>query len=258
MSPFASPDATDGHDAPPAHESDEQVEARYLADTTLLDLAHPAIEALVERHRWRELEVRDRIGAIYDFVRNDIAFGYNADDNLSAPAVLADGYGQCNTKSTLLMALLRASGVPCRFHAATVHQKLQAGIIPRLFVPLAPDEILHSWVEVALDGRWVRLEGVILDEPYLAGLRNHLGISDGPLLGFAVGTNDLGAPEVAWCGLDTEIQMTGVARDFGTRADPDEWYAAEGTNLGGVRGLVYRHLVRHLMNRRVRRLRTAS
>lgn len=253
MSPDPSQDTRSVHDT-----TDRSDDARYLADTALLDTHHPAIAQLVASRGWRELDEHDRIGAIYDFVRNEIAFGYNADDNLSAPRVLADGYGQCNTKSTLLMSLLRASGVPCRFHAATVHQRLQAGVIPPLFVPLAPKEILHSWVEVALDGRWIRLEGVILDEPYLAGLRNHLAISGGPLLGFAVGTEDLGAPAVTWCGLDTEIQMTGVAQDFGPRTDPDEWYEAEGTNLGGLRGFVYRHLVRHLMNRRVRRLRAAG
>ena len=258
MSPHAPSTTTDGNDPSATGATGTPEQAQYLADTTLLDMHHPAIQQLIAHRRWRELDVHARIGAIYDFVRNDIAFGYNADDNLPAPAVLADGYGQCNTKSTLLMSLLRASGVPCRFHAATVHQRLQSGIIPRVFVPLAPEEILHSWVEVLLDGRWIRLEGVILDESYLAGLRSHLAISEGPLLGFAVGTDNLGAPPVTWCGLDTEIQMTGVAEDFGTRTNPDEWYEAEGTNLGGLRGLVYRHLVRHLMNRRVRHLRAAG
>ena len=28
----------------------------------------------------------------------------------------------------------------------------------------APQEILHSWVEVLLDGRWYELEGFILDK----------------------------------------------------------------------------------------------
>ncbi len=40
----------------------------------------------------------DRIGAAYDFVRNEILFGYNRTDAIPATEVLADGYGQCNTK----------------------------------------------------------------------------------------------------------------------------------------------------------------
>ena len=40
-------------------------------------------------------------------MRNDILFGYNSSDLLTAEEVLKDGYGQCNTKATLLMALFR-------------------------------------------------------------------------------------------------------------------------------------------------------
>ena len=40
----------------------------------------------------------ERIKSIYGFVRDDILFGYNIDDDISASRVLSDGYGQCNTK----------------------------------------------------------------------------------------------------------------------------------------------------------------
>lgn len=228
---------------------------RHLAATALLDLDHPSIRALVEARGWTALDPVARIGAVYDFVRDEIDFGYNADDDLPASRVLADGYGQCNTKATLLMALLRASGIPCRFHAATVHQRLQAGVVPDLVRRWAPEQILHSWVEVPGDDGWVRLEGVILDDRYLAGLRRHLGRDDGPLLGYAVGTEDMGAPPIAWCGRDTEIQMTGVERDLGVQDDPDTWYATAGTNLSGPRAWLYRLVIRHVMNRRVRAIR---
>lgn len=80
--------------------------------------------------------------------------------------MLADGYGQCNTKSTLLMALLRGSGLACRLHGFTVDKSVQRGVVPEAVYGLAPDEVLHSWVEVWSDGRWVDLEGFILDDPY--------------------------------------------------------------------------------------------
>lgn len=83
-----------------------------LAASPLLDIHHPGIESLVASRGWRNLSPYDRIGAVYDFVRNEIAFGYNEGDELPASRVLADGIGQCNTKSTLLMALLRAVGIP--------------------------------------------------------------------------------------------------------------------------------------------------
>jgi hypothetical protein len=228
---------------------------RHLAATPMLDLDHPSIRRLVADRGWPHLEANARIGAIHDFVRDEIAFGYNADDDLPASRVLADGYGQCNTKATLLMALLRSSGIPCRFHAATVHQELQAGVVPEVVRRWAPDEILHSWVEVPGNDGWIRLEGVILDDGYLAGVRRHLGQDEGPLLGFAVGTEDLGSPPVVFRGGDTEIQMTGVASDLGVHDDPDSWYANAGTNLSGPRAWLYRFVVRHVMNRRVRSIR---
>lgn len=231
---------------------------RHLGATLMLDLDHSSIRRLVEARGWQQLEPIARIGAIYDFVRDEVAFGYNADDDLPGSRVLADGYGQCNTKATLLMTLLRASGIPCRFHAATVHQELQAGVVPELVRRWAPDEILHSWVEVPGADGWTRLEGVILDDRYLDGVRRRIGRGDGPLLGYAVGTDELGSPPVRWCGRDTEIQMTGIATDLGVHDDPDSWYATAGTNLSGPRAWLYRLVIRHAMNRRVRAIRCAG
>jgi hypothetical protein len=123
---------------------------RLLQPTALLDFTHPAIEAVVEERGWRQLPTFERIGAVYDFVRNEIAFGYNAGDELPASAVMADGIGQCNTKATLLMALMRAVGIACRFHGFTIDKPLQKGAITGLAYVLAPQRIIHSWVEVSL------------------------------------------------------------------------------------------------------------
>jgi hypothetical protein len=136
-----------------------------LTATPLLDLHHPDVEALVARRGWRTLSPYDRIGAVYDFVRNEVAFGYDEGDELPASRVLADGIGQCNTKSTLLMALLRAVGIPCLFHGFTIDKRLQKGAITGLAYLLAPQRIIHSWVEVSLEGRWIALEGCISMPP---------------------------------------------------------------------------------------------
>lgn len=229
-----------------------------LAPTRLLDLDHPTLRELVAARGWATLPLRARIGAVYDFVRDEIGFGYNADDDRPASAVLADGLGQCNTKSTLLMALLRAVGVRCRLHGGTVHKRLQKGVVPAVTYALAPDEILHTWVEVEWEGRWTALEGVILDGAYLDGVRAaHPGTS-GAFLGYAVGTERLEAPAVAWKGEDTFVQATGLARDHGVFTDPDAFYAEHGTNLGPVLGWLFRHVVRHRMNRTVQRLRGSA
>lgn len=223
------------------------------APTSILDYDDPRIQARIAAEGWTRLDENERIGAVYDFVRT-LPFGYNVSDDLPASRVLADGYGQCNTKTTLLMTLLRAVGVPTRFHGATIHKRLQKGVVRGLAYLLAPRDILHSWVEVEVGGRWVGLEGVICDPDYLSGLRATVGAT-GAFLGYGVGTEDLASPPVAWCGTDTAIQQTGVNRDLGIFPDPDAFHREHGANLGGLRGAVYRRIVRPRMNRRVAAIR---
>jgi transglutaminase-like putative cysteine protease len=225
-----------------------------LAATPLLDVDHPAIEALVAGRGWRALPPYDRIGAVYDFVRNEIAFGYNEGDELTASSVLADGIGQCNTKSTLLMALLRAVGISCRFHGFTIDKPLQKGAITGLAYWLAPQRIIHSWVEVNLEGRWIALEGFILDEPYLASLQRRFPQAR-RFCGYGAATPDLSAPGVEWRGQDTYIQKEGIADDFGVFDSPDAFYTRHGSNLSGLKRWLYRRVIRHAMNRNVARIR---
>ena len=227
---------------------------RLLQPTRLLDFTHPAIEAVVEERGWRQLPTFERIGAVYDFVRNEIAFGYNAGDELPASAVMADGIGQCNTKGTLLMALLRASGVACRFHGFTIDKALQKGAITGPAYLLAPRRIIHSWVEVWFEGRWVALEGFILDAPYLASLQRRFPEAR-RFCGFGAATPDLSAPAVEWRGQDTFIQKEGIVDDFGVFGSPDEFYARHGSNLSGLKRWLYTRVIRHRMNAQVRRIR---
>lgn len=80
---------------------------RYLKETEMLDYSSKNIRQLIAKRKWDRLDAFRRVQAIYNFVRDEILFGYNTDDSIPASKVLADGYGQCNTKGTLFMALLR-------------------------------------------------------------------------------------------------------------------------------------------------------
>ena len=233
------------------------MEDRYLTPTALLDFNGQGLRDIVARHNWTALPEHERIGAVYDFVRDHIPFGYNSSDDLPASRVLTDGYGQCNTKTTVLMALLRGSGIGCRFHGATIDKRLQHGVMVRPLYWFAPASIIHSWAEVFVDGRWVGLEGVILDEDYLAGVRARTGRHGGPFLGYGVGTEDLADPPIEWRGTDTLIQATGVNQDFGVYDDPDSFYRVHGVNARGLKGWLYNEVMRKAMNRRVARIRAA-
>lgn len=118
---------------------------QYLRETPLLNFSASSIQQLMKSRNWESLDPYLRIRHIYDFVRDEILFGCNADDNLPASAVLSDGYGQCNTKGTLLMALFRGAGIPCRIHVFTVDKQLQKGAMTGIVYQSAPREIVHSF-----------------------------------------------------------------------------------------------------------------
>ncbi len=84
---------------------------RYLRETPMLNFSDLSISRLIAARGWRSLAEFECVRAVHNFVRDEILFGYNTDDAIPASRVLADGFGQCNTKGTLFMALLRGCGV---------------------------------------------------------------------------------------------------------------------------------------------------
>jgi len=228
----------------------------YLLETQMLDFSNPQIENLITQRKWRELSAFDVIDAVYNYVRDEIHFGYNADDKLSASQVIKDGYGQCNTKGTLLIALLRGVGISARFHGFTIYNDLQRGAIPNYLFFFAPKRIIHSWVEVFYDERWVNLEGYIIDQAYLKQIQRRFANQAQQFSGFGIATKCLAKPAVDWNGEDTYIQKEGIADDLGIYSQPDDFYASYGSNLSGIKKLLFRYVLRHLMNLNVNRIRT--
>ena len=227
----------------------------YLQTTPMLDFEHRRIQQLIRDKKWRELDDFEAIGAVYAFVQNDIKFGYNSDDRLPASEVLANGYGQCNTKGTLLLALLRALAIPARFHGFTINNELQKGAIPGYLFFFAPKRIIHSWVEVYQGNSWINLEGYIIDNEYLQQVQQRFAEQCESFSGFGIATKCLRAPQVNWTGANTYIQREGIADDLGVYAQPDEFYQAHGSNLSGIKKWLFRYALRHLMNLNVNKIR---
>ncbi len=231
--------------------------ALWCQATDLLNYTDPAIQDLIIQRGWLGLGAYERVGAVYQFVRDEIAFGYNVSDDLTAAQVLADGIGQCNTKSTLFMALLRAVGFGCRFHGFTIDKALQKGAITGWAYHVAPRNIIHSWVELWFEPRWIRLEGFILDRRYLQALQLRFVDHQGAFCGYGVATQNLQDPPVQWRGSDTFIQKDGINHDYGLFDSPDAFYAAHGVNLRGLKRWLFAHVVRQAMNANVARIRNA-
>ena len=228
---------------------------RYLKETKMLNFSDTKIQTLILQHGWRSLSKFECIKSIYNFVRDEILFGYNIDDNISASTVLEDGYGQCNTKGTLFMALLRSCGIPCRIHGFTIDKKLQKGAMTGIVYLLAPKNVFHSWVEVYLDGVWYELEAFILDKPYLEKIQSKNKDCNGEFCGFGVAVKDLFHPVIDFNRNNTYIQSEGINQDFGIYDSPDELLLEHSQEMSRFKAFIYRNIGRHLMNSNVKKIR---
>lgn len=227
----------------------------YLQETPMLNYSNKSIQELIERKGWKHLDEFHRILEIYNFVRDDILFGYNINDNVTASRVLSDGYGQCNTKGTLFMALLRGCQIPCRIHGFTIDKKLQKGAMTGFVYKNAPLNVFHSWVEIYYDGSWYELEGFILDKLYLNQLQKLNSSCTGAFCGYGVAVTDFQNPIIDWNKNNTYIQSEGINQDFGIYDCPDDLLKVHHQDLSKEKTILYRYLGRHLMNRNVKKIR---
>lgn len=227
----------------------------YLQESKLLDFSNTKIQELINNRKWQELTPVERVKSIYNYVRDEILFGYNVSDDIPASQVLADGFGQCNTKSVLLMALLRANGIPSRIHGFTIDKALQKGAISGIWYKLSPKNILHAWVEVYVNDTWFTLEGVILDRKYLSSLQKLNQQCKGQFCGFGVFTDNFKNPPIDWDLNNTFIQDKGINQDFGIFDTPDDLYSKHMQNLNFIKKFMYEKLGRHIINRKVNRIR---
>lgn len=170
---------------------------------------------------------------------------------LSATQVLNDGMGQCNTKATLLMALLRAVNIPCRLHAFDVTKDFQRGATSKLISLLAPKYILHTWVEVFYQDRWIALEGVITDKKYLEAIQKKFFNHGGTFKKYAIATNDLKNTSIGWDGKDTFIQKEAIVYDYGIFPSPDVFFSTHSQHMSKLKNFIYVHLIRKIMTKNV-------
>lgn len=228
---------------------------RYLKETRMLNYSDERIQRLIKDRKWKNADEFKCLKAIYNFVRDEILFGYNVDDSILASQVLSDGYGQCNTKGTLFMALLRACGIPCRVHGFTIDKKLQKGAMTGFVYKSAPKNVFHSWVEVYFEEQWYELEAFILDKACLTKLQEKNSDCIGAFCGYGVAVKDFKHPVIDFDRNNTYIQSKGINQDFGVYDSPDELLKEHHQEISGVKAFLYRNLGRHLMNRNVRRIR---
>ncbi|GAA0123115.1 transglutaminase-like domain-containing protein [Clostridium faecium] len=197
---------------------------RYLKETKLLNYNSIEIQDLIGSRGWRSLNEKEKIKSIYNFVKDEIKFGYNKKDGMAASEVLIDGYGQCNTESILLMALLRAVDIACRIHGFLIDKRMQKGALTGIIYMLAPKKIVHAWTEVYFNGKWLALEGVIIDMAYFNNVKNNLCEYNGGYMGYGISVKNKDKINMCWNENSTYIQSFSITDDIGIFDNPDELF----------------------------------
>ncbi len=152
-----------------------------LDPTLYIDSGHPKIISQVKALVGAAQDDVERAVRIHDFVRDHIVFGWaGAFYDQKASEVLASGIGYCNTKSTLFVAMLRAAGIPAKQHFVNINSAILEGILN----PGTP-YVDHSYTEVFLRGKWLKLDSYIVDTKLANAARRRLQ-GENRLLGYGV------------------------------------------------------------------------
>lgn len=231
---------------------------QFLEETKMLNYRSAKLQNLIISRKWDKIDEYEKIKSIYEYVQNEILFGYNCGDTLTAEEVLADGYGQCNTKATLLMALLRGVHIPCRLHGFEVSKDFQRGATTAFLSALAPERIIHTWAEVYYNSEWLALEGVITDKKYLNAVKAKYPHTTGAFWHFAIATDNFSALSIDWNGDSTYVQSAAIVSDLGVFSSPDDFYNEHKQHWSKLKNFMYKNFGRKIMNRNVKKIRDTA
>ncbi|MEM7445848.1 MAG: transglutaminase-like domain-containing protein [Pseudomonadota bacterium] len=152
-----------------------------LTATAQVDCEHPAIAETVAKLIAGLNDRADQAVSLHAFVRDQIRYGWTpAYDREPASKTLRRGIGFSKTKAVLLVALLRAAGIPSRIAMTDISSEILKGIVSLPF-----PWIDHALTEAWIDGKWVRTDSYIVDAPLLASVRSRL-INENAVMGYGV------------------------------------------------------------------------
>lgn len=230
---------------------------QWTGSSRLLDLDDPKLR--IQAISLTQLCDTDtqKVVAIHEFIKA-MPFGCVAGfDDVTAGGVLRNGYGDCHTKGTLFVALLRCVGLPARLRFVTLSSEFLYGIIA------PPDNVvIHAIGEVHLDGRWVQTDTYVADTE-LENSAEKLLLDQGRKLGYGIhldGARQWDAFNDAHGQSVVSDQASMPVRDWGVAHDPEQFYA-NASDPSLKRGWLTRAkwmLAAGLVNRRTQQVRLSG
>lgn len=199
--------------------------------------------------------------SLFLFVRDRIMFRFPTRwkewDQVKASQVIRCGYGYCNTKATLFVALCRACGIPARVHYGLIRAEIMRGIFPSFAFPFLPDRGPHSWTEVEIEGEWRPIDSYINDAALFRAARSRLKKS-GRTMGYSLACVDDKCSCEFNFGEKGFVHMGAVVEDHGPWDDASKYFATEEyTRFNALQRICY-PVVAMLSNKNIEKLRASS
>jgi len=198
----------------------------------------------------------DKIKKIFLYVRDEIKFGFPLkSDIMKASETIKLGYGQCNTKSTLFLALCKSIDIPARIHFSTIKKEIQKGIFTGFTYRLLPAELSHSWVEINIGNKWIRIDSYINDIEFYKAGKEELKKRNWKT-GFSISCSKNNSSIDLDLKNEKFVQMDAVIDDHGIWDDPIDYYQTKNykNKPGFFKAIIYRLLINKI-NKRVQKLR---
>lgn len=192
--------------------------------TTLIDSDNRRIVALANHLAPFEMPVVEKVGRIFVYVRDTIKFGFGPRFYEHTASEIAElGVGYCNTKGTLMVALLRAAGIGARQVFVDIDANILSGIVDpgTAFVD-------HSYVEILISGKWVATDAYIIDRPLFAGAKKRLDL-EGKTIGYGIhrfGTFEFSHERATFSQFVRDQSPVATTRNYGVHADVAAFYDA--------------------------------
>ncbi|MGL6110572.1 MAG: transglutaminase domain-containing protein [Rubrivivax sp.] len=136
---------------------DTRPDPKTLQPAPMVDSDHPVVREFAARHA-RGADDRERAVALYLAVRDGLRYDpYRIDlsvHGMKASTAMANGYGWCVPKATLLAAACRAAAIPARVGYADVRNHLST---ERMRQNMDSDLFVwHGYTDIWLDGQWLK------------------------------------------------------------------------------------------------------
>jgi len=158
----AAPAAAERPRAPARRPSDRApaLSSETLASGRFCDHQHPSVLAALREvvERTRPADDVALAAALFEFVRDEVRYTFGPWGTCASVTLTARG-GTCTNKANLLVALMRAAGIPAAYGVMRVNARRYFGVLgPPFLTRYASAESVHVYAGVLLEGRWLKCD----------------------------------------------------------------------------------------------------